>query len=147
MVVVHCNAGKGRTGTLISCYLLYSGLSDNADDAIIYYGWKRFRHGRGVTQPSQIRYVYYFEKVYKGLINSPILKSPEKIVIHTIPEINASGKCKPFIEIVNGTDFSEIWSNKNSMNLKTYKIMDQREYSHDQMQRFNTQVAEQKMVI
>ena len=49
VVVVHCNAGKGRTGTLISCYLIYSGLAESAKDAITYYGWKRFRHGRGVT--------------------------------------------------------------------------------------------------
>lgn len=104
-MVVHCNAGKGRTGTLISCFLIYSGLADNAKDAISYYGWKRFKHGKGVTQPSQVRYVYYFEKVYKRLIKSPILKSPEKIIIHTIPELNSSGKCRPYVEILNGTNF------------------------------------------
>lgn len=94
-----------------------------------------------------MRYVYYFDQVYKGQICSPILKSPEKIVIHTVPELNANGKCKPFLEIVNGTDFSEIWSNKSSMNLKTYKIMDAREYSLEPVLKFNTQVIEQKMVI
>ena len=52
IVISHCNAGKGRTGTSISCFLMFSGLAENAVDAITYYGWKRFCHGRGVTQPS-----------------------------------------------------------------------------------------------
>ena len=64
IVIVNCNAGKGRTGTSIACFLMYSGLSENAEDAITYYGWQRFEHGRGVTQPSQLRYIRYFEKVY-----------------------------------------------------------------------------------
>ena len=44
--------------------------------------------------------------MYKGLVKSPILKSPEKIIVHTIPEITK--KVKPYIEIVSGKDFSVV---------------------------------------
>jgi hypothetical protein len=89
-------------------------MCDNAKEAITYYGWKRFWHGRGVTQPSQVRYVYYFEQVYKRLIRAPILKSPEKIIIHTIPEIGK--KVKPYLEVVSGKDFSVVSIKKSREN-------------------------------
>ena len=65
IVAVNCNAGKGRTGTSISCLLLYTELADNFLDAITYYGWMRFSTGRGVSQPSQQRYVQYFDMALK----------------------------------------------------------------------------------
>ena len=42
VVAVHCLAGKGRTGTVICCYLLYSGRFNNVNDVLNYYGKKRF---------------------------------------------------------------------------------------------------------
>jgi len=68
IVIVNCNAGKGRTGTSISCFLMFSGLAETSVDAITYYGWKRFCHGRGVTQPSQVRYIHYFEGIFKRMV-------------------------------------------------------------------------------
>lgn len=99
---------------------MFSGLAENAVDAITYYGWKRFEHGNGVTQPSQVRYVHYFEGVYKRQIQSPSVKILEKIVITTVPKINKGG-CVPFIEVLCGKNFEMIWTNKNSTNLKSYK--------------------------
>ncbi len=62
VAVVHCKAGKGRTGTMISCYLLYSRSVETADAAMALFGKQRTRDGRGVTIPSQIRYVRYMER-------------------------------------------------------------------------------------
>ena len=63
----------------------------------------------------------YFEHVYFVKIKSPILKSPEKIIIHTIPDMAGSGKCKPYVTILDMRDFSKIWSNKSiGADLKTY---------------------------
>jgi phosphatidylinositol-3,4,5-trisphosphate 3-phosphatase/dual-specificity protein phosphatase PTEN len=49
IVIINCNAGKGRTGTSICAFFLFSGLSDITKDAINFYGWRRFSHGRGVS--------------------------------------------------------------------------------------------------
>ena len=34
---IHCKAGKGRTGTLICCYLIYCGRCNSVEDARYYY--------------------------------------------------------------------------------------------------------------
>lgn len=50
--------GKGRTGTVISSYFLYSGLCSDVSEAISIFGGRRMAEKQGVTQPSQIRYDY-----------------------------------------------------------------------------------------
>ena len=85
IVAIHCKAGKGRTGTMICCLLLYMKI-----------------FGKGVTIPSQIRYVNYFEKILKSNMQHPIIfikKCIKKIRMFTLPKFH--GNYTPFFKIEN----------------------------------------------
>lgn len=65
VVGVHCKAGKGRTGIMVSCLLfyMYSARFASANAAMDYFDTQRTSDGAGLTIPSQRRYVKYFEQV------------------------------------------------------------------------------------
>lgn len=64
IAVFHCNHGKGRTGTIICCFFLFTGIFNTAEQVMKYYAEKRFASdGYGVTQPCQIQYIRYFQNL------------------------------------------------------------------------------------
>ncbi|XP_062215212.1 phosphatidylinositol 3,4,5-trisphosphate 3-phosphatase and protein-tyrosine-phosphatase PTEN2A-like isoform X2 [Phragmites australis] len=63
VVVVHCKAGKARTGLMISSLLLFLKFFPTAEESIEYYNQKRCVDGKGLILPSQIRYAKYFERI------------------------------------------------------------------------------------
>ena len=113
VVAIHCKAGKGRTGTFISCLLLYMNFFETAADCLKYYGMMRVENGRGVTVPSQIRYVFYFEQILKKNIKCPIefkVICLNKIRMVTIPNISSvKSGCTPTFSIENAGKSFKYW--------------------------------------
>uniref|UniRef100_A0A0D6R3D3 Phosphatidylinositol-3,4,5-trisphosphate 3-phosphatase n=2 Tax=Araucaria cunninghamii TaxID=56994 RepID=A0A0D6R3D3_ARACU len=60
VAVVHCMAGKGRTGLMVCAYLVYMGMQ--AEEALQLYADRRSYVNEGVTIASQRRYVGYWSK-------------------------------------------------------------------------------------
>lgn len=66
-LAIDCKAGKGRTGSVIAALLLRLRECATASEALALFGDRRTRNGRGVTIPSQTRFVEYYETQLRAL--------------------------------------------------------------------------------
>jgi len=109
---IHCVGGKGRTGTIIVGVLYYSGKYLTMEDCIQCFARKRSHQKKGIEQPSQLRWGYYFEKFMNNekLNRQPI--SINKIIFSGLPP---------------GNKYSfEIWTSPYKGNLVYREIFDYR---------------------
>ena len=97
---IHCKAGKGRTGTVICAYLAYADQFEDIADVINYYGVCRTTNGKGVTIPSQLRYIRYFaQSMHAGSLPQDTVVCVTGIHLTTIPEFDPDGGCQPYFKV------------------------------------------------
>ncbi|PRP86374.1 phosphatase tensin type domain-containing protein [Planoprotostelium fungivorum] len=88
IIAVHCQAGRSRTGMILSSYLLYCGKHNDPDEAMAYFGRCRSITSDGVSSPAQRRYVHYLGSLVaqiKHSIPSPIGKRHDLMQSINIP--------------------------------------------------------------
>lgn len=91
VAVVHCMAGRGRTGLVVCAYLLYTGAAKSANAAMQHFARAR---GQPLRTPSQRRYVEYVAEVLRrghcALPPPRLVRVPEPPVVLAAVEVRAA---------------------------------------------------------
>ncbi|XP_067053660.1 phosphatidylinositol 3,4,5-trisphosphate 3-phosphatase and dual-specificity protein phosphatase PTEN-like [Acropora muricata] len=93
---IHCKDGKGRTGVMISAYLLHNEHFKESTDALKYYGDARTRNAKGVTIPSQRRYVLYYNHLLRNELKYTRTMVLLKCFKISPPPLYQNTTCSPF---------------------------------------------------
>lgn len=101
VVAVHCKAGKGRTGLMIAAYLLHCGYKPHPEAALRAFGLARTANGKGVTIPSQMRYVHYYSQILRHGFPVAYTYRLTHLRLRTIPAMELAGGCVPSFALFN----------------------------------------------
>mmetsp|Transcript_19706 Transcript_19706/g.23444 ORF Transcript_19706/g.23444 Transcript_19706/m.23444 type:complete len:740 (+) Transcript_19706:67-2286(+) len=83
---LHCLTGKGRTATIMSCFLTWIGEASSVMEALQMVAEKRNDTMEQLTIPSQRRYLQYFSNMLDGVKprSEPLLL--RRIIMNSVPK-------------------------------------------------------------
>jgi len=110
VAVIHCKAGKGRTGLVIAAHLLHSGQHKTSRNSLQHFGFRRTHDSQGVTIPSQRRWVAMYERYLLLRAAGESLPSPPTRL--RLDRIELSGGVPRFDSVVI-TCSRKKWSSKD----------------------------------
>lgn len=98
VVSIHCKAGKGRTGLMI-CVLLVHLYDMTPQAAMDLFAVKRTHNKKGVTIPSQWRYIHYYHHMRKHKISTQAEYRVTHVRMNTVPYFDLGGGCNPYFKV------------------------------------------------
>jgi phosphatidylinositol-3,4,5-trisphosphate 3-phosphatase and dual-specificity protein phosphatase PTEN len=113
---------QGRTGVMIAIFLQYTKVVPDAASSLLYFDSVRTADGKGITIPSQKRYVHYFERMLRDYDSSkPLPLCPELILCRLevlgIPRVDRDG-CEVYMEVYRDREL--IYTSKGMSDMKRY---------------------------
>jgi len=137
VVAIHCKAGKGRTGCIIACLLLHLKQATDSKEALDIFGANRTSNRKGVTIPSQKRYVGYYDswmktsaKMGKRIELKPNITITGFLLQGDAPSFDVSGGCDPYCVVETLSDdnvLTKVYDQKKDKHAKIPNWKDQKE--------------------
>lgn len=123
VAALHCKAGKGRTGLMICVYLIHTGFFKDPEEAMQYYAVHRTKNQKGVTIPSQRRWVHYYAEHMKRMQDGSLLfhksqsrKIKKIIVSKGAPKFNQ-------VNVYNDQSLYDTYDKRENPYLQTRTLM------------------------
>lgn len=117
-VAIHCKAGKGRSGSMMCAYLIFSGIAQTSKEAMKIYAERRSYKKRGVTVPSQVRYLQHFETFLNLTYSRPFFK----MIPHIFRMSSIDYSKKNLLHAVFSEKTNDLFKYGNVFHLKRLKI-------------------------